>query len=69
MRWRREATHRLVAATEVQRLTGFSAKEVLLQRDTQRLVRIDEDGRRHEFVRIPVELLNADATDGDGSRG
>jgi hypothetical protein len=67
--WRREATHRLVAATEVQRLTGFDAKEILLQRDTQRLVRIDEDGRRHEFVRIPVELLNGDATAGDDSNG
>ena len=69
MRWRKEATHRLVAAAEVHELTGFSAKEVLLQRDTQRLVRIDEDGTRHDFVRIPVALLNGDPVNGDDAGG
>jgi hypothetical protein len=70
MRWRSEPTHRLVAAREVQRLTGFSAKEVLLQRDTQRLVRIDQDGGREEFVRIPIELLvDGGATEPDGLHG
>ena len=68
--WRRPATHKLVAAREVRRLTGLSATEVLLQRDTQRLVRIDESGAREEFVRIPVELLVDEATrERDGLRG
>jgi hypothetical protein len=57
MRWRKPATHMLVAAAEVERLTGFNADEVLLQRDTQLPVGIDESGTRHEFVRIPVGLL------------
>ena len=69
MRWRKPATHRLVPAGDVHRLTGFSAKEVLLQRDTQRLVRIDEKGTRHELVRIPTELLNGEGVDVDGSHG
>jgi hypothetical protein len=62
---REPPTHQLVAAAEVQRLTGFSAKEVLLQPDTQRLVRIDESGTRHEFVRIPVGLLLEQPKDED----
>jgi hypothetical protein len=69
MRWQKPATHKLVPAADVYRLTGFSAKEILLQQDTQRLVRIDANGRRHDFVRIPVALLNGEAIDGDGSRG
>jgi hypothetical protein len=69
MRWRKPATHRLVPAVDVHRLTGFSAKEVMLQRDTQRLVRIDENGTRHDFVRVPVELLTGDAVEGDDERG
>jgi hypothetical protein len=69
MRWRKPATHKLVPAGEVHRLTGFSAKEVLLQRDTQRLVRIDENGARHDFVRVPVELLSGEVVDGDEQRG
>ena len=69
MRWRKPATHKLVPAGDVHRLTGFSAKEVMLQRDTQRLVRIDENGTRHDFVRVPVELLNGDAVDGDEQSG
>ncbi len=69
MRWRKPATHRLVPAREVHRLTGFSAKEVLLQRDTQGLVRVDENGTRHDFVRIPVELLNEEVEDRDEQRG
>ncbi len=69
MKWRKPATHRLVATGDVRRLTGLTAKEVLLQRDTQRLVRIGADGSRREFVRIPVELLNSDSIEGDGPRG
>ena len=69
MRWRKPATHKLVPASAVHSLTGFSAKEVLLQRDTQRLVRVDADGTRHDFVRIPVELLSAGILEGDGPRG
>ena len=69
MRWRKPATHKLVPAGDVHRLTGFSAKEVMLQRDTQRLVRIDENGTRHDFVRVPVELLNGEAADGDEQSG
>jgi hypothetical protein len=69
MRGRQPATHQLVPAAEVQRLTGFSAKEVLLQADTQRLVRIDENGTRHEFFRIPVGLLLEQPEEGDGPDG
>jgi hypothetical protein len=67
MRRRQPATHRLVPAADVQRLTGFSAEEVLLQRDTEQLVQIDETGTRHEFFRIPVGLLLEQPEDGDGS--
>jgi hypothetical protein len=69
MRWQKPATHKLVPAADVYRLTGFGAKEVLLQRDTQGLVRIDANGSRHAFVRIPVALLNGDPLDGDESNG
>jgi hypothetical protein len=69
MKWRRPATHKLVPAGDVYRLTGLSSREILLQRDTQRLVRIDANGSRHDFVRIPVELLNGQAIDGDDLRG
>ena len=70
MRWRKTATHRLVPAREVHRLTGFSSKEILLQRDTQGLVRIDENGKRHEFVRVPVELLGDEVdSETSGPRG
>ena len=69
MSWRRQATHRLVAAAEVYELTGFGAKEVLFQPDTQRLVRIDEDGTRHDFVRIPLELLNSEPVSRVDDRG
>jgi hypothetical protein len=63
MRWRTRTTHKLVAADDVHRLTGMSVEELLLQRDTQRLVRIDANGGRHEFLRIPVELLSDEASD------
>jgi hypothetical protein len=69
MRWRKPATHKLVAAGEVYRLTGLSAKEILLQRDTQRLVRIDANGSRHDFVRVPLELLNGEAGHGGDVHG
>ena len=69
MRWRKPAAHRLVPADEVRRLTGLSPNEVLLQRDTQRLVRIDENGTRHDFVRIPIELLGGESEDGDETNG
>jgi hypothetical protein len=69
MKWRKPATHKLVAAGDVQGLTGLSAKEILLQRDTQRLVRIDADGSRHEFVRIRVDLLKSGAIGGDDVHG
>jgi hypothetical protein len=69
VRWRKPATHKLVAAVDVHKLTGFSAKEVMLQRDTQRLVRIDEDGTRHDFVRVPVELLTDEAAEEEDERG
>jgi hypothetical protein len=69
MRWRKPAAHRLVPAAEVRRLTGFSPNEVLLQRDTQRLVRIDENGTRRDFVRIPIELLSDEPENGDETRG
>lgn len=57
MAWRKPPAHTLVPAKEVRRLTGLGPSEVLLQRDTQRLVRIDENGTRQEFIRIPIELL------------
>ena len=69
MRPRKPATHKLVPAAEVQRLTGFSAQEVLRQPDTERLVRIDESGTRKEFFRIPVGLLLEQPEEGDGADG
>ena len=69
MKWQKPATHKLVPAADVYRLTGFGAKEVLLQQDTQRLVRIDANGSRHDFVRIPVALLNGEPLDADGPNG
>ena len=69
MKWRKSATHKLVPAGEVRQLTGFSANEILLQRDTQRLVLIDPNGSRREFVRIPLQLLNSERLDGDPPRG
>jgi hypothetical protein len=69
VKWVKPATHKLVPAGDVYRLTGLSAREILLQRDTQRLVQIDADGKRHDVVRIPLELLNGDAGDGDDVRG
>ena len=69
MKWPKPATHKLVPADDVYRLTGLNANEILLQRDTQRLVRIEKNGSRHDFVRIPVELLNGQAIDGDDLRG
>jgi hypothetical protein len=40
--------------------TGLDPKEVLLRHDTQQPVRIEDEGRRVEFVRIPLELLSAE---------
>ena len=69
MKWQKPSTHKLVPAADVYKLTGFSAKEVLLQQDTQRLVRIDANGSRHDFVRIPVGLLNGDPLEGGTPSG
>jgi hypothetical protein len=41
-------------------LTGLDPKEVLLPHDTQQLLRVDDEGRRVEFLRIPLELLSAE---------
>ena len=60
MRWRKQPAHTLVAVKDIKRLTGLDPKEVLLRHDTQQLVRIDDEGRRVEFVRIPLELLSAE---------
>ena len=57
MAWRKEAAHKLVRLKDVRKLTGLRPDEVLLQRDTQKLVRIGDDGAREEVVRIPIELL------------
>ena len=59
MRWRKEPVHTLVAVKDIKRLTGLEPGEVLLLNDTQKLVRIDEKGRRVEFLRIPIELLSS----------
>jgi hypothetical protein len=53
----KEPTHQLIAADDVKRLTGFSPNEIVLHRDTQRLVRIDRDGARRDFFRVPVALV------------
>ena len=66
---RKPATHRLVPVGDVFRLTGLTTKEILLHGDTQRLVRIDSKGSRHEFVRIPFALLDREPTDGDDLHG
>jgi hypothetical protein len=57
MAWRKQSPYRLVAADDARELTGLSAAELLVQRDTQRLTRIDEHGIRREYVRVPVDLL------------
>jgi hypothetical protein len=69
VKWRKPPTHKLVPAADVYELIGFSAKQVLLQRDTQRLVRIDPDGGRRDFVRIPVALVSGEAGDSDTPGG
>ena len=61
MAWRKEAAHKLVRLKDVRKLTGLRPDEVLLQRDTQKLVRIGDDGAREEVVRIQIELLTDEA--------
>lgn len=61
MPWRKQPAHTLVALKDIRRLTGLDPKEVLLRRDTQQLVRIDEEGRRIQVLRIPLELLEGGA--------
>jgi hypothetical protein len=57
MVWHKEATHRLISANDVKRLTGLSAQEIVLQRDIQQLVLIDPDSARRDFFRVPTSLV------------
>ena len=57
MAWRKQPEYKLVPLKDVRRLTGFPPDEVLLMRDTQKLVRINERGKREELIRIPLEML------------
>jgi hypothetical protein len=57
MAWRKQPSHRLVAFKDVRRLTGIDPKKLLLERDTQHLVRIDDGGARVEFFRVPLDML------------
>jgi hypothetical protein len=59
MAWRKPSGYKLVPADDALELTGLSEAELILQRDTQRLVRIDENGVRREFFRVPIDLLRS----------
>ena len=61
MALRRQPSHKLVARSDVRRVTGLEPEEVLRRLDTQRLVCIDPSGRRSAFVRIPLALLTLEA--------
>jgi hypothetical protein len=55
--WHKEPTHRLIAASDVKRLTGFSPHEIVRQRDIQQLILINPSGARRDFFRIPTSLV------------
>lgn len=57
MRWRKQPRHRLIALIDARRLTGLEAADLLRRTDTQKLIRIDESGRREELLRVPIGLL------------
>jgi hypothetical protein len=57
---RKEATHKVVALSDVLRRTGLGRDDVLQRPDTQHLVSIDSNGKRSEFVSVPVALLDAE---------
>jgi hypothetical protein len=59
----KEPTHWLISASDVQRLTGLSPNEIVLERDIQQLVRIDRDGARRDFFRVPAALVVNTLTD------
>jgi hypothetical protein len=54
---RRGRTYRLIAWDDVQDLTGLTPQFLLELSDTQYLERIDREGRRERFVRVPEELV------------
>jgi hypothetical protein len=51
------AEHELVNIADVERRTGRSSEDLLLETGVQSLVRISRDGSREEMLRIPVRLL------------
>ena len=63
MRWYRKPGFKLVAVKDVRRLTGLEPSELLRQKNTQELTRVDESGAREEVLRVPVELLIKEPTD------
>jgi hypothetical protein len=64
--WHKEPTHRLISASDVERFTGLGPNEIVLQRDVQQLVRIDHDGARRDFFRVPAALVVNTLTDPHG---
>lgn len=48
--------HRLIAAREAKKLTGFGPAELLEQRGVQELTRIQR-GTRQQMLRVPLELM------------
>jgi hypothetical protein len=67
VRPRNEPKHRLVSVKDARRLTGLGPEELLRQPDTQRLVRLAEDGTREELIRVPVELLRSEESPPDNA--
>jgi hypothetical protein len=61
--WHRKPGFKLVAVKDVRRLTGHEPSELLRQPNIQQLTRIDENGAREEFFRVPVQLLIDEPTD------
>jgi hypothetical protein len=59
---RKAATHTLIPADDVEQLTGFKLDELERFSDSQHFVRIDPDGARREFCRVPLHLLSEPRT-------
>ena len=62
---RRGRLYRLIAWDDAQHLTGLTPQFLLELSDTQYLERIDREGRRERFVRVPEELLGGGEAPGD----
>jgi hypothetical protein len=54
---------------DVRGLTGLEPSELLRRPNTQQLTRVDESGAREECLRLPVELIRNERTDGEPECG